>query len=216
MKSIKSLKFVALGLAASSAVLSASASGLSVEVGYSFAPISPDFGPEAAPDTGWVKISNTDSSPFVGSISLSGLSTFAGAFLTTSGSGYTLAPAASVVLTLNNESSNFGNYNPDGAGGFLGAQLSISGLLGACAVGFVANDKDIHSGAPRTNPFGETLDNFILAGGTAGTGDTFDTYEVEQAHAFFTVPTSCPDAGSTVGLMAFGLGAIVAGGRKLA
>ena len=42
-------------------------------------------------------------------------------------------------------------------------------------------DKDIHSGVPRTNPFGETLDNYILQGGSSTGADTGDAYETTQA-----------------------------------
>src|SRR5207237_1998446 len=42
-------------------------------------------------------------------------------------------------------------------------------------------DKDIHSGSPRTNPYGMTLDNFILQGGDSFGRDTGDGYETTQA-----------------------------------
>src|SRR5207237_10754762 len=42
-------------------------------------------------------------------------------------------------------------------------------------------DRDIHSGSPPTNPYGVTLDNFILQGGDSFGRDTGDGYETTQA-----------------------------------
>jgi len=47
-------------------------------------------------------------------------------------------------------------------------------------------DKDIHSGVPRTNPFGETLDNYILQGGSSVGFDTGDAYETTRASGPFS------------------------------
>src|SRR5438445_4136975 len=53
-------------------------------------------------------------------------------------------------------------------------------------------DKDIHSGSPRTNPYGVTLDNFILQGGDSYGRDTGDDYETTQAPGSFQFAQAGP------------------------
>ena len=148
----------------------------------------PDLIPGAAgasPDTGFVTITNNGLSTFVGNIGFKAFSGFGGNF--NSSHTVTLNPGAHVSVSINNESSNYGGFN--GPYGNLtipqsGAQFFMSGsvLLGTDtqSVDLSIFDKDIHSGAPRTNPFGVVLDNYILQGGDPFGRDTGDAYETTQ------------------------------------
>jgi hypothetical protein len=75
----------------------------------------------------------------------------------------------------------------------LGIQIDISGTFSDSTVLSPTTlfDKDIHSGVPRTNPFGVTLDNYVLQGGDPFGRDTGDGFEVTQAPGMTTVG---PDA----------------------
>jgi hypothetical protein len=82
----------------------------------------------------------------------------------------------------------------------------VGNINGTEAVSLSVFDKDIHSGVPRTNPFGVTLDNYILQGGDLFGRDTGDGYETTQApgtFTFFEAASSTPEPAS---LTLLGLG----------
>jgi hypothetical protein len=112
----------------------------------------------------------------------------------------TLAPGQSKILTLSDESSNQGGWNNPGSGADNGIQASFVGLInGSEAVNLSVYDMDIHSGSSRTNPFGVTLDNYILQGGDPFGRDTGDGFEESQASGTFTfseAPSSVPEPAS--------------------
>lgn len=131
------------------------------------------------PDTGFVKITNTGTSNFTGTIELSGTKGLGGLLDEKWTSG--LLAGANVLLTGGSESSNVGGFNA-GTGLLLAIIGTVTDGGGSLPVNFALYDKDIHSGVPRLNPCGETLDNYILQGGSSTGCDTGDAYETSQAH----------------------------------
>ena len=63
-------------------------------------------------------------------------------------------------------------------------------------------DRDVHSGVPRKNPFGEVVDSYVLQGGDPFGRDTGDSFETTQAPGHFeffevpTVPSAIPEPAS--------------------
>jgi len=144
----------------------------------------PDKGPVGSPDTGFVTFTNSGTTVFVGNIVLDGTSPAQGHLNTTL--AVTLSPGDSKKLTLSDESSNQGGWNKVGGNPDNGIEMDFNGTVGGVeAVALSVFDKDVHSGVPRTNPFGRTLDNYVLQGGDSLGGDTGDTYEESQASGHF-------------------------------
>jgi hypothetical protein len=187
---------------------------LSVEVGYGFGGASSSGLYAGSPDTGFVTIVNTGTTTFTGELSVDAPGLF-GSFFDTSGPGHVMAPGDSWTLLPGPESSNFGGYfknqpGTDPAGlADDGALLKIVGDDGSCFIDFSIHDKDIHSGVFAVNPFGVTLDNYILQGGDPFGRDTGDAFEVAQGHAFFDI-TCVPEPSQWamiggMGLLGFGV-----------
>jgi hypothetical protein len=149
-----------------------------------------DFGTQGSPDTGYALITNNGASTFTGMITGSGTAVGGTDVFVTTGPGFVLAPGATVKLGFGPESSNQGGFNTDGPGApQFGIQLSINGdfTLGADTENKLLQvfDKDIHSGVPRTNPFGAVTDAYVLQGGDPFGRDTGDAYETTQANGHF-------------------------------
>lgn len=198
---------------------------LSAEVGYGFGGTSSSGIYTGSPDTSFVVITNTGTESFTGDLTLTG----------TAGIGpvgdvadvlisVTLAPGDSKILLGGPEGSNQLGFNKcqPGTDPLLGADngllLSVIGAFATAGpISYTIYDHEIHSGTSATNPFGVTLDNYILQGGDPFGRDTFDPFEVAQAHAFFDIshdraamPLDCavPEPASLVvwsGLGALGL-----------
>ena len=145
----------------------------------------PDAGPVGSPDTGFATFTNNGTTVFVGNLVLDGTSPGQGHLNTTL--AVTLNPGDSKTLTLSDESSNQGGWNnPGGGNPDNGIEISFVGTVGGTElVNLSVFDKDVHSGAPRTNPFGVTLDNYVLQGGDPIGRDTGDGYEETQASGHF-------------------------------
>jgi len=146
-------------------------------------------GGSGAPDTGFFRVTNNGSSDFSGILSLLAVSGLTGDHSIASGP-ITLLPGQSASITdTSSESSNQGGYGGPFSGPQIGATLSIIGTislgLGSEPVSLSVSDMDIHSGVPRTNPFGDTLDNYVFQGGDSIGRDTGDDYETTQAPGNF-------------------------------
>ena len=158
------------------------------------------------PDTGFFTIANNGTTTFAGTI---GQTAVTSSFDYSYSHSVTLAPGATVTFAVNSESSNVGQFN-----GLAGVIIYLNGLFnGMEVVALSVNDADIHSGVPRTNPFGRILDSYVLSGGDNMGGDTGDTYEESQAAGkfrFFEASAAVPEPGSLalIGLGLLGLGAL--------
>jgi hypothetical protein len=164
-------------------------------------------GGSPSPDTGFVRVINNGSTTFTGTLSTIANRGFGGSDSFASGP-LTLAPGQSASIEIGPESSNQGGYNgPPNAAPQPGVELDINGLInGTEPVNLSVLDSNIHSGVPRTNPFGVTLDNYVLQGGDPFGRDTQDAYEESQAPGFFEFHEDAmvPEP-SSLALMALGL-----------
>jgi hypothetical protein len=188
------LPLVAAGLLAIGA--DASTTSASTQVPYQFdglafyqfgAPPDACCGPGGLPDTGYVRITNNGTSTFVGNIGFNAVSCLGIDF--SNSLSVTLNPGDHHTFSFSPEGSNFGGFNGPCGGLQDGAEFFMSGTvsLGSDSqpVDLSVFDKDIHSGAPRTNPYGVTLDNYILQGGDPFGRDTQDDFETTQAPGSF-------------------------------
>lgn len=144
--------------------------------------------PSGGPDTGFFQIINNGTSTFVGTISDVALAGNGSDDSFTSGA-LTLAPGDSAWIGIYPESSNQGGFN--GPTGMVqpGVKIDLTGTvkngINTEPISLSVHDSDIHSGVPRTNPFGVTLDNYVLQGGDPLGRDTSDGFETTQADGHF-------------------------------
>jgi hypothetical protein len=163
---------------------------LEVTTQYQFGAPAGAVGYSGSPDTSFFQITNNGLSAFTGTIGETAVSQFAGDF--SYSLPVTLAPGqSSSWFCTSPESSNAGGFNgPFNSSPQPGIEINLVGtiLLGAQSesVNLSVNDSSIHSGVPRTNPFGVTLDNYVLQGGDPLGRDPGDGYETTQADGFFT------------------------------
>lgn len=166
------------------------------------------------PDTGWLSIVNTGLSTFVGTASLTGIAPGQTINLTLSGA---LNPGEAWVFNAGPESSNQGGFNKVAGSDDLGLLFSISGTIDGAALVASIYDSEIHSGVFKTNPFGVTLDNYVLQGGDSQGRDTGDGFEEGQADGQFVwsakAGTDVPEPGS-IGLALAALAAMGAVRRR--
>lgn len=168
-----------------------------------------------SPDTGFVTFINSGPTAFVGT-----LGDLAVANNTTDYSqsfNVTLNPGQAVYFSVADEASNVGGFN-----GLLGIDVLINGVFGGVtSVHLDAHDGDIHSGSFQTNPFGVSVDSFVLQGGDPQGRDTGDAFEVNQAHGnirFSAVGGPVPEPATWAMMLMgfFGLGAAVRSRKALA
>jgi hypothetical protein len=144
-----------------------------------------------SPDTSFVDFMNNGPTTFVGTLADTAVSAFSGDF-SKSFSGITLAPGQDAWFATSPESSNVGGFNGPFGTPQPGIELSIVGTFGATAVNLSVNDADIHSGVPRLNPFGNTVDSYVLQGGDPLGQDTGDAFEETQAQGTFVFAQPSP------------------------
>jgi hypothetical protein len=182
----------------------ASLGELTLSTNYAFGtPHNNQNGFQGSPDTGFFEVQNTGPSSFVGSVSVVAMSP--GGDFGTPAVAVSLAPGAFVTFAVGPESSNVGGFNGvNGDGTNVGAILNVSGKLGSCDINVSYNDSQFHSGVFRTNPFGITLDNYVIQGGDPFGRDTVDPYETTQAPGIIKVecPTPEPSTFAIAGLSA--------------
>jgi hypothetical protein len=167
-------------------------------------------------DTSFVEITNAGTTTFTGKLGTIAVSNFGGD-LSFSQSGITLGPGQSVSIGIGNEASNQGGFNGPFNNGTPqpGVKVFLMGLVaGIESVNLSVNDSNIHSGMPRTNPFGVTLDNYVLQGGDPFGRDTGDSFEVTQAQGHFTfsvsvLPTPCCAVGVPSPIVGAGLPGLI-------
>jgi VPDSG-CTERM motif len=194
--------------------ISASATPFSLTgtASYSFSAPPGTFlgGGAPSPDTAFVSLFNNGPSTFAGTLGTVAVSQFAGDLSFTS-APFTLGPGDTVVMAIDSESSNVGGFNGPFGSTQPGVQVLVNGTAGGNAISFSIFDRDIHSGVPRLNPFGITLDSYILQGGDPLGRDTGDDFEVTQAPGSFLIAgggTDVPDAGNTLALLGAALGCV--------
>jgi hypothetical protein len=162
-------------------------------------------------DTGFFQVKNNGISTFTGTI---GDVAVAEAFgdQSFSKSGVTLHPGefVTVGIGIDQDSSDIGGFNGDPGMTQNGVQMFLNGTVSngvsSESVNLSIFDKDVHSGVPRTNPFGATTDAYVLQGGDPTGQDTGDPYETSQAAGqaeFFEAGPVVPE-GSSLVMLAFG------------
>jgi hypothetical protein len=170
-----------------------------------------------SPDTGYWVVRNSGKSTFTGTVGQIAVTPFGVNYDATSPS-LTLTPGQTVAVAVNFEASNQGGYNGPVTSPQNGVEILIDGMVsdpsGSSPVHISVFDKDIHSGVPRTNPFGTTLDNYVLQGGDPFGRDTGDAFETTQARGFanFSRGAAVPEPSTLLLLLT---GAAVAGVSRL-
>ena len=158
-------------------------------------------GPSGSPETGYARFANDGTSTFAGTISMSGHAGQGGDYATQYASTWASGNMGS--LSLMYETSNSGGWNKVAGGFDDGILLRVQGTISrngiSAPISLAVNDKDIHSGSFRTNPFGVYLDNYILQGGDSLGRDTGDGYETSQASGTFVWEGSAPVSGGDSG-----------------
>lgn len=161
-------------------------------------------GNSGAPDTGFFRVTNNGTTTFTGTLGLTAISG-PGTNFSSLSAVLTLLPGQSASLSdLSSESSNVGGYGGPTGGPQTGALLNILGSMtngiNTELVALSVSDMNIHSGVFQTNPFGESLDNYVFQGGSSIGLDTGDNFEVNQAMGmfqFFERPAAAvPEPGS--------------------
>ena len=148
-----------------------------------------------APDTGYAQIANTGSSTFSGTVGTTAVSAFAGD-LSFSLSGVTLAPGESLSIAIPDDASDVGGFNGPAYFYRPGVEIWLRGEISdgvtAQAADLLVADRDIHSGAPRVDPFGLLSDSFVLQGGDPWGFDAGDDFELSQAYGVYVFRQEIP------------------------
>jgi hypothetical protein len=158
---------------------------LDVTTHYQFGAPAGNNGYSGSPDTGFVTITNNGTTTFTGTISDVAQANDGNDY-SQSFAGVTLNPGDSFTFGTSPESSNVGGFNGPFGSVQPGITIQLNGQMNSTEnVNLSVNDADIHSGSPRTNPFGDTLDSYVLQGGDDLGRDTGDGYETTQADGHF-------------------------------
>lgn len=162
-------------------------------------------------DSGFATLVNTGTSSYTGKFGAYGVA--ATGDIVDQLTSITLNPGDSVeLLMITNsgyaESSNLGGFGKNVGGPDKGIMLYAQGVAsdncGRTRVDYYAFDSNIHSGVPRVNPFGDTVDSYVLQGGDSMGRDTQDGFETTQAdgHLSFSAKASCvPAPGAAISML---------------
>jgi hypothetical protein len=193
MRRKKLWSLIACGLSsfASVRVASADALGYTLDVTthYQFGAPGGSLGYGGSPDTGFIELTNSGTTTFTGLLGDVALSNFSGDF--SQSVPITLNPGDTAILGTSPESSNIGGFNDPYNNGtpqrgiIINIVGTVSDGVNTEGINLSVNDSNIHSGVPRTNPYGVTLDNYVLQGGDPFGRDTGDGYETTQADGHF-------------------------------
>jgi hypothetical protein len=178
---------------------------------YQFGGCGDSGSPCANPDTGFVTFTNNGPGPFAGSFGITAVAGDTTDWSQANGGG--LAAGASYTFAVADESSNRGGFNGPTGTVQPGVTMFLNGNFGSHAVTLSVNDADVHSGVPRTNPFGDTLDSYVLQGGDDLGRDTGDAFETSQADGHFEFIARGVPEPATWGMMLLGLGGLGAAMR---
>lgn len=156
------------------------------------------------PDTGYLNITNTGISTFIGTIGTIAVSAFAGD-LSFSRSGISLTPGLGVSIAIPDDASDVGGFN--GPAFFLrpGIEIYLNGIVtsgnAAEVVTLLVADADIHSGVVRTDSRGLVSDSFVLQGGDPWGFDAGDAFELRQANGTFVFNQAVTEPGTLIVLL---------------
>jgi hypothetical protein len=150
------------------------------------------------PDTGYLEIANTGHSAFSGLVGTIAISSFAGDLSFTS-NPLILAPGAAVSIAIPDNSANVGGFNGPYYYYRPGVEITIQGAVSNGQanedISLLVADRDIHSGVPRTDQYGNTSDSFVLQGGDLWGFDTGAAFGLSQADGVY-VFQQVPEPGS--------------------
>jgi hypothetical protein len=188
---------------------------LDITTHYQFGCPGDNHGPCGAPDTSFVTFTDSGSTSFSGTLGVNAVSGF-GVDFSTSFGGVTLNPGDHFTMSFSDEASNQGGFGGAFGTTQTGATIFANGVFGGSAVNLSVNDADVHSGVPRVNPFGATVDSYVLQGGDPLGQDTGDGFEVSQADGHFTFQSAAVPEPGAWAMMLVGFGALGAAMRRRA
>jgi hypothetical protein len=168
------------------------------------------------PDTGYLQITDTGNTTFVGSVGTVAVSVFAGD-LSFTATGIILAPGNSISIAMPDDSSDVGGFNGPVFQARPGVEIWLRGFVSdgtsTEAVNLSVADADIHSGTIRVAPSGLMTDSFVLQGGDPWGFDSGDAFELSQAQGKFAFQQAAPEPGVLL-LLTFPIGLLVSLRRR--
>lgn len=157
------------------------------------------------PNDGFFQVADTGNTTFTGTIGTIAVSSFAGD-LSWSSAVLTLGPGQAVSVAIPNDAKEVGGFNGPYYEYRPGIEIALAGIIsdltGQENVNLLVVDRDIHSGAPRTDPFGLVSDSFVLQGGDPWGFNSGDAFALSQAFGVysFTQPVPEPPVPALAGL----------------
>ena len=160
--------------------------------------------------TGFFRITNTGQSTFTGTIGDLAFSNTGGDLSFLKFSPTTLGPGASVSVAVGPSSGAVGGFNGTSGSAQPGVEITLVGTVtstfGSEKVNLLVSDQDIHSGVFHTNPFGVSVDSYVLQGGDPNGGNTGAAFAESLAsgnYTFSQAATATPEPASAT-LIALG------------
>lgn len=170
----------------------------------------------AKPDTGYLRMSNTGDTTFIGSVGTTAVTAFAGD-MSFSASGIVLAPGDSISIAIPDDASDVGGFNGPAFQARPGVKIWLHGVVSTGSesepVDLTIADADIHSGVIRKDPLGLMTDSFVLQGGDPWGFDPGDAFELSQAQGNFVFQQAAPEPAG-IALFALPIAAPIARRRR--